>query len=261
MNHDYSKKVGLFDGTAEYYKYRFPYPDDIYTLIEKKLEYKTNIKALDLGCGDGKIGIKLSNFCHKVLLVDPDINMLKLARENSKDIDNITLIKASSNNLDSNMKDFDLITMGMSFHWMNRKEVLDKFDEILNKNGYICIINNKIISEDEYEQILNVTLKKYLGEKRRAGNGFYTHPKKDHKEVLSESVFNNYEVYKFTNKYYRTFEECLGYLYSTSYGSRKLFGKSINQFENELKNSLIKVSKNLKFSFIVETEIIIASRK
>lgn len=260
MNHDYSKIDGLFDGTAEYYKYRFPYPDDIYTLIRKKLEYKTNIKALDLGCGDGKIGIRLSDFCHKVLLADPDINMLKLARENSKDIDNITLTKASSNNLDPTMKDFDLITMGMSFHWMNREEVLDKFDEILNKDGYICIINNKIISEGEYEQILNATLKKYLGEKRRAGNGFYTHPKKDHKEILSESAFKHYEVYKFTNKYSRTFEECLGYLYSTSYGSRNLFGNSIVKFENELKNSLIKVNNDLKFSFIVESEIIIAYR-
>ncbi|UTH15722.1 class I SAM-dependent methyltransferase [Macrococcus epidermidis] len=260
MSNDYSKINGLFDGTAAFYKYRFPYPEEVYKLIEKKLEYKDNISALDLGCGDGKIGIKLSNFCHKVFLADPDLDMLELARKNSKDIDNITVVRGSSQDLEANIKDLDIITMGMSFHWMNREEVLDKFDELLNRDGCLCIINSKIISEDEYEQILKATLKKYLGEKRRAGNGFYSHPKKDHKEVLSESAFNHYEVYKFTNKYNRTFEECLGYLYSTSYGSKKLFGSSVIQFENELENLLFNIRDDLTFSFTVETEIIIATR-
>ncbi len=66
-------------------------------LFKKVIELadlKSNENVVDLYCGSGVIGILLSEYARRVIGVEVNEESINLAKENAKDIDNITFIKA-----------------------------------------------------------------------------------------------------------------------------------------------------------------------
>jgi len=52
----------------------------------------------------------------------------------------------------------------------------------------------------------------------------------------------------------------MGFLYSTSYAARWLFGNHIEEFENDLKKSLLKLNKTGKFTETAVLEALIGKK-
>ena len=50
-------------------------------------------------------------------------------------IPNVNWAQGSSENLPSELGRFDLVTMGRSFHWMDRENVLNTLDDMVNQRG------------------------------------------------------------------------------------------------------------------------------
>lgn len=65
--------------------------------------------------------------------MDPDEEMLKAACKQAQriSVDNLTFMQGSSWDLSVDMGTFRLVTMGESFHWMERDEVLRRLDELV----------------------------------------------------------------------------------------------------------------------------------
>lgn len=99
---------------------------------------------IDLGCGTGQIALRMFDWFDTVLGIDTEIEMLKEAEiiKSRLRISNVTFFHGNLNDycetkIDSNIK---LVTLGKSFHWLNRKDTLEMLYEIISPNGGVAII-------------------------------------------------------------------------------------------------------------------------
>ncbi len=79
---------------------------------------------------------------------------------------------------------------------------------------------------------------RYLGPKRRAGSKIYAPPQKAYAELLPKSLFGNSEEKLYKIKMKRNIDEIVGHIFSMSWSSKKLLGKRVGKFENELRQKL-----------------------
>lgn len=98
------------------------------------------------------------------------------------------------------------------------------------------------------DKVLEI-IKKYLGEKRRSGNGFFERPAENSQDILRRAGFKRIEF----NKNYpssvqvMTVEDIIKGQYTTSYAAKNLFGDLANEFEKELTEELLKINPDNKF--------------
>lgn len=245
------KDLKLFEGTAEYYaKYRVGYSPEFFEEVARRFNLDGKGRLLDLGCGTGQLAIPLAKHFEEVIGIDPEQGMLDEAEKQAEaaGVQNARWLCGTAEGIGSDLGIFKLTVMGASFHWMQQAEVLEKVHALTEKGGGVAIVYDSsgswALKDDKIEPwkiAARTTLKKYLGEKRRAGNSFYQAPEKDHDDLLDESSFSNYEEWSQEYKRIWTTESILGFLYSTSFASRQLFGDKLAEFEAELKSELLKI--------------------
>ncbi|MEM7364687.1 MAG: class I SAM-dependent methyltransferase [Pseudomonadota bacterium] len=113
---------------AEYYKYRPEYPGG---LFQKLYDLSPRHgRALDLGCGNGKVAREIASVFDWVTAVDVSAAMLKVARElQGTSTQNIRWVCQNAEEIDGSDGPYDLIVAAASIHWMDH-EVL--FPRLLN---------------------------------------------------------------------------------------------------------------------------------
>ena len=120
----------LFEGTAWYYaRYRPAYPREAIDILTARFNLNQATAVLDLGCGTGQIAIPLAARGIPVYAVDPDVEMLAegLRAEQRAGIYGITWLGGDDDCLNRlPLAPLTLCTMGESYHWMNRDEVLSE---------------------------------------------------------------------------------------------------------------------------------------
>lgn len=104
-------------------------------------------------------------------------------------------------------------------------------------------------------------VQKYLGKKRRAGNSFYKVADAWWEDILDTSPFGGHEEWNYAYPLSWTLQEVISYLYSTSFASRRLFGKRLLDFEKELNVALLKVESSGIFHEQVQLQALIARKK
>jgi trans-aconitate methyltransferase len=107
-------------------------------LIEDVAEFcglSTRHRLLDLGCGPGQLAKAFAAKVGSVLGIDPEPEMLALAREDAAP--NTEWRQGSSHDLGPELGRFQLVTMGRSFHWMDRVETLRRLDGMIDPGGAI----------------------------------------------------------------------------------------------------------------------------
>jgi ubiquinone/menaquinone biosynthesis C-methylase UbiE len=244
----------LFQGTARYYSaYRFPYPNELFQHIAQRFQLDKNSQVLDLGCGTGNLSIPLASYCQKVIGMDTDPEMIKEAKRlvSCTQIENIEWVLGSSWDISNEMGPFQATIIGEAFHWMDRENVLRSLYDVTVPYGGITIVSKKQVGPSGYQEVVDQVIKQFLGEKRKAGKGFYAHPSERYEEVLSRSEFSILNPWSFEYRVDRTIEDLIGFLYSTSYASKRLLGDEVESFEKELRHGLLSVEPTGKLSFHV----------
>lgn len=247
----------LFKGTGEYYaKYRIGYTSEFFKHIVNYFNLDGKGRLLDLGCGTGQLAIPLAKYFEEVIGIDPEKEMVDEAEKQSSKagIKNIHWVQGKAEEISSKLGVFRLITIGAAFHWMDQVDVLKKVYSLTENDGGLVIVYDSAGSwatkDDrplEWQQKVRSILRKYLGEKRRAGNSFYKKPEGDFDDLVEESPFGKQETW--TQEYTRSWdtESIIGFLYSTSFASKRLFGDKLSEFENELRSELMKTEPSGKF--------------
>lgn len=248
----------IFKGTAWYYaKYRRPYPVRLISEVIEYYKLDGKGKLLDLGCGTGELTLPLAKYFEECFGIDPSADMLAEAKIKAerKGVPNIQWIESTAENVDQLLAPVRLTTAGVSFHWMNQPVVLKNIYAMTEKDGGMAIIGDvspvrgKEKTED-WKMKRKELIAKYLGEERRAGDNLHKEfipTKRPFEELIAESPFKKFEFKEYPYTTERNIDEIVGFLWSTSYAGKRLFGDRADQFEKELREELLKLVPSNKF--------------
>ncbi len=93
---------------------------------------------LDLGCGPGQLAAAFRPFVAGALGMDPEPEMLDLARKRNAGSD-IVFRQGASHDLTPGMGPFRAVTIGRAFHWMDRPATLRSLDSLVGQGGAIVL--------------------------------------------------------------------------------------------------------------------------
>ena len=138
----------LFTGTAWHYpRYRPGYPKAFFADLVARFHLDGTGRLLDMGCGTGQLTIPIAEHVATAIGMDPEPEMLVEAARQAQaaHVTNITWAQGSSANLPGELGRFRLVTMGRSFHWMDRERVLTALDGIVDADGGLVIANDSCL--------------------------------------------------------------------------------------------------------------------
>lgn len=244
----------LFDGAPYYYsRYRPKYPPELYDQLVHGFNLNGTGRLLDLGCGTGLISLAFRHHFEQIIGLDPDPAMLAEAQReaNAVNAKNITWLEQSAEQIGSNLGTFKLITIGRAFHWMDRPLVIERSYELLESGGGLVLLTthgeDPWLDQTPWKQSALAVVKKWLGERRRAGQGWWVDPDPSHAELLARSSFPLQTLYEATYEQTWTIDSFIGYLYSTAFCLRS-FLPDPETFETELRETLLAINSTGQFT-------------
>jgi SAM-dependent methyltransferase len=138
------------EDVARAYAYRPPYPQALYDFLFDLTA--THRRALDLGCGPGKIAHNLAARFEHVDALDPSLPMLRVADDGRHA--NITWIHDFAETAPL-APSYQLITAGASIHWMDHALVFPKLAGVLSDGGVLAVLGGDFACDapwlDEWE--------------------------------------------------------------------------------------------------------------
>ena len=173
----------------------------------------------------------------------------------------IELVQGSSYDLGPQLGSFSLVTMGRSFHWMDRLPTLAALDKLLEPGGAVALFHDrKISSEPDWRAVLGELSNKYsperqLGREKR-GEPDWRH----HESVLMQSALSAVESRGLVFAQDLDIDAIVGRVYSMSVTSPEALGEQRAAFEAELRAGLAALAPDNRFREIVAAEAIIAFR-
>lgn len=243
--------MGLFTGTVENYRlFRSRVPSEIASLLVSKTRSETDrCKLLDLGTGTGFVIEALKHDFGEIIGVDSDPDMLAAARLDVKPLPSQSIqwvhARAEEYFPDSGWEP-DLVTMSRAFHWFDREKVLANFDTFVAPEGLVAVMGDFSIwtSQQDWKLAMRTLVQSFLGEPRRAGDGFKQDDERPFREVLEQSSFSNIEEHTIHVASEREPASVIGYLHSTSFAAPRLFGSRLKEFDSAALELLEKYATN-----------------
>lgn len=233
-----------FAGTALYYsKYRPGISSEVTAvLVGAARRNAPATRLLDLGTGTGQVAQALLTYLDDIIAVDPDAEMLALAEQNLRvTVSPGTVLRFSN----SRAEDFsppdgwaaDLVTICRAFHWMDQPLVLQRLVGQTTDAGVVAVFGDSSFwaADSLWKKAVRRVIQDFLGEERRAGEGTFSHHNRPYSDILAESPFGDVEEITVPIQRVWNAESILGYLYSTSFAARPLFGGRLAEFETAVK--------------------------
>ncbi|WP_297692638.1 class I SAM-dependent methyltransferase [Phenylobacterium sp.] len=121
------------------YAHRTPYPSGLFARL---LALATGrARALDLGCGPGKLTIPVADHFAEVIAVDPSAAMIAAARAADRgQHGNIRWVQALAEDAEL-IGPFDLVTAGASIHWMEHTLLFPTLADALAPGARIVVLD------------------------------------------------------------------------------------------------------------------------
>jgi hypothetical protein len=131
------------------------------------------------------------------------------------------------------------VTICRTFHWLDRRLVLDRLGAIVAPDGVVAILGDNSIWADNagWKSEIKTILAEFLGPDRRAGSGTYQRPA-PYTDDLDASPFSDWEQVKVPVRRERSLDSVIGYLHSTSFAAPHLFGERLAAFDDALRERL-----------------------
>jgi SAM-dependent methyltransferase len=236
----------IYEGTAWYYsRYRPVYPPSLVTLLRDKFELDGTGRLLDLGCGPGPVAIPLAHLFEEVLAMDPDDAMRaegeRIARE--RGIANIEWRFGGSKDLSPALGQFRLVTMGNSFHWMDREATLEALYPLVIDGGGIAVVGEGAPiprpPPTPWRAAINAVLKRYLPGRERSWENPGPPPEQRHEAFIERSRFKDLVAYTESFDVEWTVDSMIGNLYSMSFCSRRVLGDRVDAFERDIREAVL----------------------
>ena len=253
---NYPVRNTVFKGTAQYYAtYRPAIPAQVISHLGTCFDLDGSGMLLDMGCGTGQSTFALAPLFKKSFAFDVDPQMLAEAKKRCPAHLDIVWQQRSDQEVTRSEGPYKLVTACRSFNWMDQNSLLDKLNEIIEPNGGVALIGDGSFwtGREVWQKKIKEVIQRFLGEKRRAGSGTYVSSEEPYVTSLKKHHYHDVDAKTIPVERQWTVESILGYLYSTSFAARHLFGEKIENFEQTLKNELLHTSAGSD-NFIERTE-------
>lgn len=131
-----------FSGKSEAKRYSLYRPDihpQVIQIIKSRLTLKKPVgNVLDVGCGTGQSAIALTEIAERVTGIDISEDMISQAQRHEK----VVYLQAPAENIPLPDMTFDMVTVGLSFHWFDRGKFLGEAYRVLKSPGWLVIYDN-----------------------------------------------------------------------------------------------------------------------
>ena len=257
----------LFASTAEYYaRYRHGYPTAVFARLRAAFGLDGTGRLLDLGCGTGELARPLHANFADVVGVDSSPEMIAEAQRQSEraGIANIQWRCMPAEEISDQLGRFRLVTLGNSFHWMRRDEVLARAYALLEPGGGVAILGNPggiREGEEPWERVAREVVVRWLGPRRRTRTGIFAAEEGAEKVALARSRFVGVEIGEHRWERPVAVGTILGELYSTSFANRALLGDRADAFEADLRRSLLALDPAGQFVQHLRTDYLLSHKR
>jgi ubiquinone/menaquinone biosynthesis C-methylase UbiE len=266
----------IYRGSARYYAPgRPPYSRELVSTLTDEVGLDGSGRLLDVGCGPGILTVELAPSFDEAIGLDPDADMLAEGERRAREagIGNIRWVKAVAEAIpELGLGPCKLVTFGQSFQWTDRERVAETVYDILEPGGALALVVHTVegrpepegpgyplIPHDEIRQIV----RRYLGPRRRAGQGFRNEPPDRYEDALARTRFGAPRVVFAPGRpdVVRDVDGVLAGYLSMSYAAPHLFGDQLSAFEADVRALLTERSPSgLFWDWPGDTEILVSSR-
>jgi ubiquinone/menaquinone biosynthesis C-methylase UbiE len=266
----------IYCGTAAYYtRGRPPYARTLAATLAAELGLDGGGDLLDVGCGPGVLAVELAGSFNHVIGLDPDAEMLAegARRAAAAGIANIRWVQAHGEDIPTlALGMFKLVTFGQSFHWTSREQVAEAVYDIHEPGGALALISHAHAGRPQpagpgYPPIphdaISAIMERYLGARRRAGQGFAPSFGDRYENALARTRFGTPRRVFAPGRpdIIRNIDDVLAGYFSMSYAAPHLFGDMRTQFEADVRAELARHSPSgLFWDWPGDTEILLAGK-
>ncbi len=251
-----------FRTTVEFYaRYRLAYPDALLTRLWEFAGLTTRDGVLDLGCGPGLLAVPFAKLGARVTAIDPEPGMIEAAEEAAHAAGvNIETWQASSFALPDGIGPFKLVTMGRSFHWMDRAKTLRALDHLVSQDGAVALLGDMRVQtpENSWREKMQRISDEYgeTGHSIRQRDG----DKRSNETLLMDSTFPHLSRISVLTRHEIPVEDVIGRAFSMSRTSKEVVGARAGEFEAKLRAMLAEEAPNGVVTEIAELYALIARR-
>jgi len=217
--------------------------------------------VLDLGCGPGQLARSFAPLVREVVAMDPEPEMLRVAVEASAGYATIRFMRGGSDDLAPSFGKFRLVTMGRSFHWMDRAATLLRLNELVEPNGAVALFNTDAAAVPE-----NAWTERYSAVRRRYA-GDYTERRQlrgetwmRHEGVLLASPFSCVEGCCVFERREIEATSLVDRALSMSSTSPERLGEQAAALKHEIDALIGEIAPNGRLTEVVESSALIARR-
>jgi SAM-dependent methyltransferase len=257
---------GRFRSTVAYYdRYRLDYPQRLLARVAGLAGLKQGDPVLDLGTGTGMLAIGFASLGMAVTALDPEPDMLTAAGQAAEAAGVVVDFRqGGSADLGAGIGPFRLVTMGRSFHWMERAATLAMLDQIIAPEGGVALFHDAHppVEENAWFKSLCAVQDKF-GRTPHSAERPVIKQKGGHRRYepyLFASAFSQLDGLSVTIRQALTAEDIVGRAFSMSRCSREALGARAEEFETALRQALRDLSPDGTFMEVAELVALLARR-
>ncbi|THA24388.1 class I SAM-dependent methyltransferase [Streptomyces sp. RKND-216] len=192
--------VGFSGDVAEYYaKYRRGYPEQALDALQETFALTRDDLVLDLGCGTGQLAVPLAARVRAVLGLDPEPDMLRLARATAaeQDVHNVSWLLGADTDVPAlgtalGPRVLGAAVIGQAVHWMRHEELFRALSPLIRPGGGVAVLANGTplwLQDTDWSRSLRDCLEAYFRQPLRATCGTGDQDRLDYARGLRDAGF------------------------------------------------------------------------
>jgi len=253
-----------FRSTVPFYaRYRLGYPDSLIARVAAHAGLERGDAVMDLGCGPGLLAVPFAKLGMRVTAVDPEPDMVAACREAATAAGvTVDVRQGSSYALPDGVGPFRLVTMGRSFHWMDREATLRVLDGAVTRDGALAFFDDDHpkTAENAWRRALRAVGERYG---RNTSPNVALQLREDYRSVQSLLLDSRFPRLAGLSAFVRrplTADEVVGLGFSLSTTSPERLGECAPAFEADLRAALAAISPDGRFTELAEVNALVAQR-